>query len=84
MHALIRSRAELRAMATGATHKTIYMPALESFRICAPSRSQQEEIVGALKEQLGAVDDLRKELQGRMAEIERLPARLLADVFGGA
>jgi len=84
MHALIRSRAELRAMATGATHKTIYMPALESFRICAPSRCQQEEIVGALKERLGAVDSFRNELQSRMAEIESLPSRLLANVFGDA
>ncbi len=37
-HALIRSRAEPRELATGATHKTIYMPPLELFHICAPHR----------------------------------------------
>lgn len=37
MYALIRSRTELRGIATGATHKTIYMPALESFSTLCPS-----------------------------------------------
>ncbi|MGT2458799.1 restriction endonuclease subunit S [Cupriavidus basilensis] len=36
MYALIRSRTELRELATGATHKTIYMPTLESFHVCTP------------------------------------------------
>jgi hypothetical protein len=37
MHALIRSRVELRALATGATHKTIYMPLLKPFTCACPT-----------------------------------------------
>lgn len=41
MHALIRSHKALREPATGATHKTIYMPTLESFHVCAPGIDRQ-------------------------------------------
>lgn len=81
MHALIRARKELRAIATGATHKTIYMPALASFHLCLPERAEQERIVARLKQQLEAVETLHRGAQQRLAEIERLPARLLAQAF---
>ena len=48
MHALISARKELRELATGATHKTIYMPTLESFHICHPTK-RTRKIVRALK-----------------------------------
>jgi type I restriction enzyme S subunit len=82
MYALIRARSELRALATGATHKTIYMPTLEAFHLCAPDRATQERLVQRLKTQLEAVQDIRQGTQQRLAEIERLPARLLAQAFG--
>lgn len=82
MHALIRSRKELRSLATGATHKTIYMPALGSFHICMPKRKEQERIVGRLKQQLAEVEIIQCEARDRLAKIERLPAHLLAQVFG--
>ena len=84
MHALIRSRKELRSLATGATHKTIYMPALGSFHICMPKRKEQERIVGRLKQQLAEVEIIQCEARDRLAKIERLPAHLLAQVFGNA
>ena len=49
MYALIRARKELRAIATGATHKTIYMPALKSFHLCLPDCPTQQRIVADLK-----------------------------------
>jgi type I restriction enzyme, S subunit len=82
MYALIRSRAELRALATGATHKTIYMPALESFHLCLPGREEQEFIVTSLKAQLTAVEEARLAARAQLDEIEELPARLLARAFG--
>ena len=45
MYALIGSRRELRALATGATHKTIYMPMLESFHLCLPDRPTQGDCI---------------------------------------
>lgn len=81
MHALIRSRSELRSIATGATHKTIYMPALQSFHLCLPERAEQGRIVNGLKQQLVAVEELQTGSRNRLQEIESLPARLLAQAF---
>lgn len=81
MHALIRSRQELRAIATGATHHTIYMPALASFHLCLPGRPTQQRIVASLKQQLAAIHQMRAAAQTRLAEIKALPARLLAQAF---
>ena len=52
MYALICSRSKLRDMATGATHKTIYMPTLEAFHLCAPDIDEQRRIAARLKAQL--------------------------------
>lgn len=81
MHALIRSRAELRAIATGATHKTIYMPTLKEFHICLPEKSEQKRIVSQLKKQLDVVAELHAAVQAKLQEIEKLPPRLLAQAF---
>lgn len=81
MHALIRSRQELRAIATGATHHTIYMPALASFHLCLPDRPTQKRIIVRLKQQLAEVEQMRVAAQAQLAEIEALPARLLAQAF---
>src|SRR5262249_45475655 len=45
MYALIRSRDFLRSIASGATHKTIYFPTLESFHVLHPDVEQQKDIV---------------------------------------
>ncbi|WP_293997046.1 restriction endonuclease subunit S [Sphaerotilus sp.] len=81
MYALIRARTELRALATGATHKTIYMPMLGSFHLCLPDRATQGAIVRALKAQLAAAEEARQAAQAQLDEIKRLPGRLLAQAF---
>lgn len=81
MYALIRSRRELRELATGATHKTIYMPTLESFHVCAPTIDTQREVVRALKHRLAEAATLRSALHTQRAELEKLPQRLLAEAF---
>lgn len=81
MHALIRARKNLRDLATGATHKTIYMPTLESFRVCAPDIDAQRRIVRGLKQRLGEASALRAALDAQQAELARLPQRLLAQAF---
>ncbi|MGR2928055.1 restriction endonuclease subunit S [Acidithiobacillus ferriphilus] len=81
MYALIRSRTELRVIATGATHKTIYMPALESFRLCAPPRSEQKRIVSALKEKLNCFEQIHSALKQQQSELALLPQKILAQAF---
>jgi type I restriction enzyme S subunit len=81
MHALIRSRAELRELATGATHKTIYMPTLETFHVCGPEPNEQRGIVKALKKQLVEADTIRSTLIQQEVTVSALPQRLLAQAF---
>jgi type I restriction enzyme S subunit len=81
MYALIRARNELRELATGATHKTIYMPMLESFHICAPEPNTQRRIVRALKLDLIEAEELRTALEVQQAELAALTHRLLAVAF---
>jgi len=81
MYALIRARSELRAIATGATHKTIYMPALKAFQICMPPLPQQQRIVVRLKDQLGAWDAMRSGVRNRLSDIGLLPSRLLSEAL---
>jgi type I restriction enzyme S subunit len=81
MHALIRARKELRDLATGATHKTIYMPTLESFHVCAPDVDAQRRIVRDLKQRLTEASALRAALEAQQEELAMLPQRLLAQAF---
>jgi len=81
MHALIRSRKELREIATGATHKTIYMPQLESFHLCVPDIDEQRRVVQRLKSELAEADALRAALEQQLGDLEALPQRLLAQAF---
>jgi type I restriction enzyme S subunit len=81
MHGLIRARAELRALATGATHKTIYMPTLSEFQICMPPLPEQNTIIARLKAQLDGWNIMHSRALDRLSEIKLLPARLLANVF---
>jgi type I restriction enzyme S subunit len=81
MHALIRARKQLRSLATGATHKTIYMPTLESFHVCTPDFRAQLRIVRALKQRLAEATALRAALEAQQAELAALPQSLLAQAF---
>jgi len=81
MYALICSRRELRDLATGATHKTIYMPTLEAFHICIPRVEEQRRIAVRLKDQLAEAEIARQAAQAQLAEIERLPQKLLSQAF---
>ncbi|MBK9245222.1 MAG: restriction endonuclease subunit S [Burkholderiales bacterium] len=81
MHALVRARKGLRDLATGATHKTIYMPTLESFHVCAPDIDTQRRIVRSLKQHLEEASALCTALDAQQAELARLPQRLLAQAF---
>lgn len=84
MYALMASQNYLRELGSGAVHKTIYMPSIESFQVCAPEIDEQRRIARSLRARLAGAESLIDCLKGRLAEIERLPQRLLAAAFGQA
>ncbi len=72
MYSFIRSRQELRALSTGATHKTIYMPTLEEFHICLPERQEQERIIFDLKLSLSEVQKARAAIARQLEDVSSL------------
>lgn len=83
MYALICSRNKLRELATGATHKTIYMPTLEAFHLCAPAVNKQRQIAARLKAQLAEVDKARQAAEAQLRDISILPHKILSKAFEG-
>ncbi len=82
MYAFMASQDHLRELGSGAVHKTIYMPTIQSFHICAPPIEEQRRIGRRLRERLAAAEELTTGLRARLAEIELLPQRILAATFG--
>jgi type I restriction enzyme S subunit len=81
MHLLIRSRPYVRELASGAIHKTVYMPTVKAFKVCIPSIQEQRRIVSELRFQLSAIEEARLALETQREAIGLLPAALLRSVF---
>lgn len=81
MYAFMASQNALRELGSGAVHKTIYMPTIQTFHICAPEIDEQRRIARTLRERLAAAEALTTGLKARLTDIERLPQRLLAAAF---
>lgn len=62
---------------------TINRGDLNSITIPLPPLAEQQRLAGRLREQLAAVADARTALQAQLAAVDRLPAALLREVFGG-
>jgi type I restriction enzyme S subunit len=84
MYAFMASFDYLRELGSGSVLKTIYMPTIQSFHVCAPAIDEQRRIARTLRGQLAAAEVLQARLAERQAEIERLPQRILAAAFGEA
>ena len=59
MHLLHASRDYVRGLASGAIHKTVYVPTVKAFRVCIPSMEEQERVVAELDQQLDAAARMR-------------------------
>ena len=81
MYAFMASQQHLRELGSGAVHKTIYMPTIQSFHLCAPALEEQRRIARRLRDSLAAAEALSSRLRERQAEIAQLPRRLLAAAF---
>lgn len=81
MHLLIRSRDEIRALSSGAIHKTVYFPTVRAFRVCVPAIDEQRRIVAELTERLAAIAAMDVSIRAEQEAIEALPAALLRRAF---
>lgn len=72
---------EIQALGSGATFVEVSKSALEAVRISFPDVQVQRHIAVRLKAQLAAVETARKAAQAQLADLEALPARLLAQAF---
>ncbi len=80
---LIAARYYILSLSSGAIHKTIYMPTVERFRVCAPPFQEQTRIVTSLSKQLGAVERAYELLERQRNDIEGLKPALLRAAFSG-
>lgn len=80
-YALRASRGYIRGLASGAVHKTIYMPTLHSLQVCMPPVEEQRRIVSELDARLAEADRLRTALAARREQIEKLPSAILHAAF---
>ncbi len=80
-HLLIRARAHIRSLASGAVHKTVYFPTVMRFRVCIPSIHEQRAISEALREQLAAIDEVARLTHEQAEAVEALPSALLRRAF---
>lgn len=83
MHLLIRSRDEIRALSSGAIHKTVYFPTVKAFQVCVPGIIEQRRIAAALRDRLALIDGIAVSLRAEQEAIDALPAALLRRAFEG-
>jgi type I restriction enzyme S subunit len=80
MHALLRSRTRLRSLAPGSTHKTIYFPTVEQFRVLLPPAERQRHFA----ERMRGIEALAVEQTASTAAHEALLASLRSRSFSRA
>lgn len=82
-YALMASRPWLRDLATGAVHKTIYMPTLKALRVCVPSMEEQVRIVSHVERCRAELSVSRMAASLQEAAIASLPSAILTAAFQG-
>ncbi|MHB9854804.1 restriction endonuclease subunit S [Streptomyces krungchingensis] len=75
LHALRGMAPDLKRVATGSTHKTIYMPDIEQLRVPLPPLEEQRRIADFLDDETARIDGL---LHSRRTQVELIGERLAA------
>lgn len=73
----------LGRLAMGSTHKTIYMPEIESIRIPLPALDEQQRIVEAAWSEFNAIDTLNDLLHTQLALLQEHRRSLVMAVISG-
>jgi type I restriction enzyme S subunit len=79
----LRAREFIRSLGSGAVHKTVYVPTVENFHVCVPTKAEQQSIVARLTERMAAVERARKAAEEQLTASARLEPALLRRAFGG-
>jgi type I restriction enzyme S subunit len=82
-HLLRTARGYIRSLASGAVHKTVYMPTVEAFSVCIPPLAEERRIADALDTELGRAETLRSAAEAELSAINALPAAVLRRAFSG-
>ena len=80
-HLLTRARSEIRSLASGAVHKTVYFPTVMAFRVCVPRIDEQGAIARSLGQRLRVVDELTRLTRQQAEDVETLSSACLKQVF---
>lgn len=83
MYLLRASRTLIRQLSSGAIHKTVYVPTVKAFRVCAPPVADQSRISEELHNRLTALGSIRQLLARQLADADCLPEAFLSYAFSG-
>jgi len=81
MYAFMASQKALQDLGSGAVHKSIYMPTIQSFHVCAPDLDEQRRIARTLRDRLSAAHSLIDKIEEQLADAAALPNRMLTAAF---
>jgi len=73
----------LGRLAMGSTHKTIYMPDIESIRIPVPPMKEQQQVVDAVWQRLGRIDAIVDTLTQQIDLLRERRSALITAVVSG-
>jgi type I restriction enzyme S subunit len=77
------SRDFILSVASGAVHKTVYVPTVKSFYVCIPGLNEQQRIAESLTRKLTEAARLQNLIREQLADANQLPAVLLREAFAG-
>jgi len=80
---LMASRHYIRALSSGAVHKTVYMPTAKAFEVCIPGLQEQRRIASNLASAAAAAETAAGAARGCLTVLHSLPASLLRRAFSG-
>lgn len=84
MLAFMASQEHLRAIGSGAVHKTIYMPTIQTFHVVIPSLEEQRSLAKSLLAKMALANDLVERIATQLKDAEALPTRLLTSSLSDA
>ncbi|QDV42507.1 EcoKI restriction-modification system protein HsdS [Stieleria neptunia] len=83
MYTLLASRDYIRSLSSGAIHKTVYVPTVKDFQVCAPSINEQTRVAKLIRVQMNGVESAKVAVGKQLAAINALPASILRQAFSG-
>ncbi len=83
MHIFLYSHDYFMSLASGAIHKTVYMPTVEQLCVRIPEIETQKSIASELNKIRASAERLEIEAKKQLKEINALPQALLRQAFNG-